>query len=113
RAGRGGQVLRAATGRVRDLRGDGGAAHRLPRGHLRKAPMRGLPGELRRETIFEAAFWAALLAAYFLLPGYRVLGSQILIVALFALSLDLVLGYAGILTLGHAAFFGLGAYTAG
>ena len=67
----------------------------------------------RRETIFEVAFWAAILAAYFLLPGYRVLGSQILIVALFALSLDLVLGYAGIITLGHAAFFGLGAYTAG
>jgi len=75
--------------------------------------MRGLTGELRRETLFEAAFWLALLAAYFLLPGYRVLGSQILIVSLFALSLDLVLGYAGILTLGHAAFFGLGAYTAG
>ena len=75
--------------------------------------MRGLTGELRRETLFEAAFWLALLAAYFLLPGYRVLGSQILILALFALSLDLVLGYAGILTLGHAAFFGLGAYTAG
>jgi len=75
--------------------------------------MKGFTGELRRETIFEAAFWAALLAAYFLLPGYRVLGSQILILALFALSLDLVLGYAGILTLGHAAFFGLGAYTAG
>jgi len=75
--------------------------------------MRGLTGELRRETIFEAAFWIALLAAYFVLPGYRVMGSQILIVALFALSLDLVLGYAGILTLGHAAFFGLGAYTAG
>jgi branched-chain amino acid transport system permease protein len=67
----------------------------------------------RREAIFEAAFWLAVLAAYFLLPGYRVLGSQILIVALFALSLDIVLGYAGILTLGHAAFFGLGAYTAG
>ncbi|MBC8023032.1 MAG: branched-chain amino acid ABC transporter permease, partial [Burkholderiales bacterium] len=66
-----------------------------------------------REAIFEAAFWLAVLAAYFLLPGYRVLGSQILILALFALSLDLVLGYAGILTLGHAAFFGLGAYTAG
>lgn len=72
--------------------------------------MKRLPG---RETIFEAAFWLAVLAAYFLLPGYRVLGSQILILALFALSLDLVLGYAGILTLGHAAFFGLGAYTAG
>ncbi|HSW84938.1 MAG TPA: branched-chain amino acid ABC transporter permease [Usitatibacter sp.] len=75
--------------------------------------MKGFTGELRSDTIFEAAFWAALLAAYFLLPGYRVLGSQILILALFALSLDLVLGYAGILTLGHAAFLGLGAYTAG
>ena len=62
---------------------------------------------------WQAAFWLALLAAYFLLPGYRVLGSQILIMALFALSLDLVLGYAGIVSLGHAAFFGLGAYTAG
>ena len=41
------------------------------------------------------------------------LGSQILIVGLFALSLDLILGYAGIVSLGHAAFFGLGAYTAG
>jgi branched-chain amino acid transport system permease protein len=51
--------------------------------------------------------------AFFLLPGYLVLGSQILIVALFALSLDLILGYAGIVSLGHAAFFGLGAYTAG
>jgi branched-chain amino acid transport system permease protein len=47
------------------------------------------------------------------LPGYLVLASQILITALFALSLDLVLGYAGILSLGHAAFFGVGAYTAG
>ena len=61
----------------------------------------------------EAVFWLALLAAYFLLPGYRVLGSQILIAALFCLSLDLVLGYAGIVSLGHAAFFGVGAYTAG
>ena len=68
---------------------------------------------MRRETLFEVAFWLVPVAAFFLLPGYRVLGSQILIVALFALSLDLVLGYAGILTLGHAAFFGLGAYTAG
>ena len=63
----------------------------------------------RRETVF----WLALLAAFFVFPGYRVLGSQILIVALAALSLDLVLGYAGILSLGHAAFFGVGAYTAG
>lgn len=62
---------------------------------------------------WEAALWVALLAAYFLFPGYRVLGSQVLIAALFALSLDLILGYAGIVSLGHAAFFGVGAYTAG
>jgi branched-chain amino acid transport system permease protein len=61
----------------------------------------------------EIAFWLVPLVAYFLLPGYLVLGSQILIVSLFALSLDLILGYAGIVSLGHAAFFGLGAYTAG
>ena len=42
-----------------------------------------------------------------------VLASQIAITALFALSLDLILGYAGIVSLGHAAFFGFGAYTAG
>jgi branched-chain amino acid transport system permease protein len=42
-----------------------------------------------------------------------VLISQIMIIGLFAVSLDLILGYAGIVSLGHAAFFGLGAYTAG
>ena len=57
--------------------------------------------------------WLLIAAAFFLFPGHRVLGSQVLIVALFALSLDLILGYAGIVSLGHAAFFGVGAYTAG
>lgn len=61
----------------------------------------------------EVVFWLVLLAAFFAFPGYRVLGSQILIMALFALSLDLILGYAGIVSLGQAAFFGIGAYTAG
>lgn len=61
----------------------------------------------------EIVFWLVPVAAYFLLPGYLVLGSQILIVGLFAVSLDLILGYAGIVSLGHAAFFGIGAYTAG
>ncbi len=61
----------------------------------------------------EVVFWLLALAAFFAFPGYRVLGSQVFIAALFVLSLDLVLGYAGILSLGHAAFFGLGAYTAG
>ena len=61
----------------------------------------------------EIVFWLLPLAAFFVFPGYLVLGSQILIVSLFALSLDLILGYAGIVSLGHAAFFGVGAYTAG
>jgi branched-chain amino acid transport system permease protein len=61
----------------------------------------------------EIASWIALASVGVLFPGYLVLGSQVLVVAIFALSLDLILGYAGIVTLGHAAFFGLGAYTAG
>jgi len=61
----------------------------------------------------EIAFWLAWLAVYFLLPKHLMFASQILITGLFALSLDLILGYAGIVTLGHAAFFGLGAYSAG
>ena len=61
----------------------------------------------------EFAFWAATLLPFLLFPNYLALASQIAITALFALSLDLILGYAGIVSLGHAAFFGLGAYTAG
>jgi branched-chain amino acid transport system permease protein len=57
--------------------------------------------------------WIIALAAFFLLPEYLSLGARILVYILFALSLDLILGYAGIITLGHSAFFGLGAYTAG
>jgi len=57
--------------------------------------------------------WIAALAVFFAMPEYLALGARILIFILFALSLDLILGYAGIITLGHSAFFGLGAYTAG
>ena len=57
--------------------------------------------------------WIAAGAFFVLLPEYLSLGARILIFILFALSLDLILGYAGIITLGHSAFFGLGAYTAG
>jgi len=57
--------------------------------------------------------WVIALAGFFMLPEYLSLGARILIFILFALSLDLILGYAGIITLGHSAFFGLGAYTAG
>jgi branched-chain amino acid transport system permease protein len=61
----------------------------------------------------EIAFWLATLLPFLLFPTYLNLGSQIAITALFALSLDLILGYAGIISLGHAAYFGVGAYTAG
>src|SRR5581483_4026851 len=61
----------------------------------------------------EMAFWAATLLPFFLFPDYLSLASQIAITALFALSLDLILGYAGVVSLGHAAFFGIGAYSAG
>jgi len=55
----------------------------------------------------------AALAAYFLFPNYLVFAASVMVMALFALSLDLIIGFAGILTLGHGVFFGLGAYSAG
>jgi branched-chain amino acid transport system permease protein len=61
----------------------------------------------------EIAFWLCTLLPFVLTPSYLSLASQIAITALFALSLDLILGYAGIVSLGHAAFFGVGAYVAG
>src|SRR6185369_3804194 len=60
----------------------------------------------------EIVAWLAVFAATAALPQYSLLLNEIAILALFALSLDLVLGYAGVVSLGHAAFFGLGAYTA-
>jgi branched-chain amino acid transport system permease protein len=62
---------------------------------------------------WEALPWLAGVAVFFAFPNYLAFGTQVLITILFALSLDLVLGYAGIVTLGHAAFFGAGAYTVG
>ena len=61
----------------------------------------------------EYAFWCLPVLAYFAFPGNYLLLSQIAITALFALSLDLIFGYAGVISLGHAAFFGIGAYTVG
>ena len=57
--------------------------------------------------------WLVAAAAYFLAPSYLPLGAYVLIMILFALSLELILGYGGIVTLGHAAYFGFGAYVAG
>ena len=61
----------------------------------------------------EIAFWLAAVASVFLLPSKHLILTEIAILGLFAVSLDLILGYAGIVSLGHAAFFGFGAYAAG
>lgn len=61
----------------------------------------------------ELVFWMLPVLGYFVFPDNLVLLTQIAITGLFCLSLDLILGYAGIVSLGHAAFFGVGAYAAG
>jgi branched-chain amino acid transport system permease protein len=61
----------------------------------------------------EIVFWVLVLACAFLFPSRYLIMTDIVRLALFALSLDLILGYAGIVSLGHAAFFGVGAYCAG
>jgi branched-chain amino acid transport system permease protein len=79
-------------------------------------PPRGGEASLARSgrwRITELAFWALAFAALVLFPNRHLILNEIAILALFALSLDLILGYAGIVSLGHAAFFGLGAYVAG
>lgn len=70
-------------------------------------------GQARLRRAAEVALWLLALGSYWLFPDYLGLLSQVWIAALFALSLDLLVGYAGVVTLGHAAFFGLGAYAAG
>ncbi len=66
-----------------------------------------------RWRVVEALPWLLFVGFYFLFETRLALGNSVLVMVLFTLSLDLVLGYAGIATLGHALFFGLGAYTAG
>src|SRR5262245_54368688 len=66
-----------------------------------------------RVRYWEALPWILAIAFYFAFPRHLGFGTELLVTILFAISLDLALGYAGIVTLGHAAFFGAGAYTAG
>lgn len=61
---------------------------------------------------WEPLIWIAAFAAPVALPQYALLINEIAILALFAVSLDLILGFSGIVSLGHAAYFGFGAYTA-
>ena len=67
----------------------------------------------RRSKIkpIEIGFWVVALILPVVLPSHAMMISEIAITALFALSLDLVLGYSGIVSLGHAAFLGVGVYS--
>lgn len=64
-----------------------------------------------RIKVWEPVAWLLAFAAPVLFPSHAAIVNEVAIVALFAISLDLVLGYSGIVSLGHAAFFGFGAYT--
>jgi branched-chain amino acid transport system permease protein len=72
-------------------------------------------GERRRLAIL-AAIWAALVFAPYWMPffgGYTALGSRVLVLGLGAMSVNFLLGFTGVLSFGHAAWFGLGAYACG
>ena len=118
------QVLRARARRLPDLSGHGRAADVAARracsggADCRSLPPRSPPHAYLRApgragTRSRSCSGSRTLLPFLLFPTTSSLASQIAITALFALSLDLILGYAGIVSLGHAAFFGLGAYTAG
>ena len=71
------------------------------------------PGESRFGWAWHVLPWGAALGAFFVAGAYIGLGTAAIEMILFTLSIDLALGYAGIITFGQAAFFGLGAYAAG
>ncbi len=69
-----------------------------------------------RKLVVLAAIWAALLLApYWMVPlgGYTALATRVLVLGLAAMSVNFLLGFTGVLSFGHAAYFGLGAYGAG
>lgn len=96
-------------------RSTGAGSHQAASGDAHGSEPAGSAQQLPNDRwrLPEIIFWVAVVAAFFVFPHNRVLGSQILITGLFAVSLDLILGYAGIVSLGHAAFFGMGSYVAG
>jgi branched-chain amino acid transport system permease protein len=72
--------------------------------------------EQGRKLLTLAAIWVALLLApYWMAPlgGYTALGTRVLVLGLAAMSVNFLLGFTGVLSFGHAAYFGLGAYGAG
>jgi branched-chain amino acid transport system permease protein len=78
--------------------------------------LRSLPakrGNLARDALGVAAIAALGIVGYFAFPDSLALLTRLIALALLALSLDLVVGYCGVATLGQAALFGAGAYAAG
>jgi branched-chain amino acid transport system permease protein len=65
-----------------------------------------------RWKVWELVLWPLAFVAPWVFPEHALIINEVAIVALFAVSLDLVLGYTGIVSLGHAAFFGIGSYSA-
>jgi branched-chain amino acid transport system permease protein len=85
-------------------------------GAARPAPLPDAVRSLARRhypRLYEALPWLVAVGGYFMFPDYLSLGAQVFIAILFALATDLILGYAGVITLGQAAFFGAGAYLCG
>jgi branched-chain amino acid transport system permease protein len=78
-----------------------------------KSEVTGYLARRARWSPLEIVFWAFAFATIWLFPGKHLILTETAILALFALSLDLILGYAGIISLGHAAFFGFAGYFAG
>ncbi len=76
-------------------------------------PGKGMPAIPASKRWLEAVPWLLALGTYAAAPQYAPLLTQIFVMILFAMSLDLLVGYTGIVTLGHAAQFGTGAYVAG
>jgi len=77
------------------------------------APARRLPALREAGWVVPLAMMAAGVAVYFAFPDDLAFLTRVLAMALLVLSLDLVVGYCGVATLGHAALFGAGAYAAG
>jgi branched-chain amino acid transport system permease protein len=79
-------------------------------------PTTGARWPIRRDLLALVATWAVLITVPFWLPllgGYTALAGRVLVFGLAAMALNLLLGFTGVLSFGHAAYFGLGAYGAG
>jgi branched-chain amino acid transport system permease protein len=77
------------------------------------APPRDLASRFAQGWIGVASIAVAAIVGYVLFPDDLAFLTRVIAIALFVLSLDLVVGFCGVATLGHAVLFGAGAYAAG